>query len=447
MNKTMKSSITLLSLTLLMTSVFADAGKVDAAKDILTDKAETKSADAYFKKPAWLSEASITVKQGYDSNVFAVDHGSLANMSSWYTSITPKVSLNFVPFLELGKDDKSVETLNLSYAPEVVEYYDTSTENHTNHRIGTVAKGKVDQFSYNVDNAFNYVDGEDTGVINLPAGEVSAYAVAYTRERKEQFYNKNSSFVRYDFDDHWFVRPTFFMLWQDRREVMGTATGYPNYPDRWDINGGTDIGYKIDKDYAVTLGYRFGHQNQGEVPTAPGVFYSSDYQRVLFGIEGKPLPWMKINLQAGPEFRVYMNGVQSTFDQSNKNTYYLDANIAFEVTSKDTITISSRDNQWVSGTGLSTYFDRAEQISYTRKITDALSGNISFRALESDYDAPTMRDDWVFGYGCGLKYVLDEHWTFFADYTYDRGQNDYDAISSSREFARHVALLGVKWSL
>jgi hypothetical protein len=47
------------------------------------------------------------------------------------------------------------------------------------------------------------------------------------------------------------------------------VTGYQNYVDRYDVNGGADFGYRVEPQLAVTLGYRYGHQYQEQLSFSP----------------------------------------------------------------------------------------------------------------------------------------------------------------------------------
>ena len=87
-----------------------------------------------------------------------------------------------------------------------------------------------------------------------------------------------------------------------------TYSGYQNYVDRYDLNGGGDIGYKVVTNLAFTLGYRIGEQHQDTLSKSIdkyGQTSSSDYQRLLVGFEGKPFNWLAAKFQAGPDFRQY----------------------------------------------------------------------------------------------------------------------------------------------
>ena len=141
---------------------------------------------------------------------------------------------------------------------------------------------------------------------------------------------------------------------------------YQNYPDRYDVNGGADFGYKLNPQLAVTLGYRYGCQYQQNLPAAivgaakSLVSANSDYQRALLGVEGKPWKWLTISLQGGPEFRHYEGNsadhIMPVADQ-NPVKYYGEAAITADNTSQDALAFKYKQQQWVSSTGLIPYFD------------------------------------------------------------------------------------------
>ena len=60
---------------------------------------------------------------------------------------------------------------------------------------------------------------------------------------------------------------------------------------------------------ALTVGYRYGSQFQQQFTPSISSDYtnysSSTYQRVLFGVEGKPWDWLTVQMDGGPDFRDY----------------------------------------------------------------------------------------------------------------------------------------------
>jgi hypothetical protein len=127
-------------------------------------KATPAPAKGLLDKPAWLTDLSIGLKESYDNNVYGVQVGPLRNTHSWVTSVTPKVGVNLAPLLG---DQKALQTLSLSYAPDVVRYHHAVAENYEAHRVASVIKGKAGPVSFNLDNAFNFVN-VSAGTQNQP---------------------------------------------------------------------------------------------------------------------------------------------------------------------------------------------------------------------------------------------------------------------------------------
>ncbi|HEY8965636.1 MAG TPA: hypothetical protein VIM58_04280, partial [Candidatus Methylacidiphilales bacterium] len=222
--------------------------------------------------------------------------------------------------------------------------------------------------------------------------------------------------------------------------------GYINYVDRYIVDGGADLGYKPAKTWDVYLGYRYGRQFQGVENS--GFRASNDYQRLLFGIEGKPVKWLTLDLQAGPDFRSYDMPNAPQNHNLPKTIPYYDASATVDMTSADALLLRAKRFGWVSQLGITEYTDQTYCVTYKRKLTDKLTGTLGFQALDSDFAYLVGRDDWEYSYMTGLQYVLDPHWTFGADYSFNRGENGYNLIGNvSREFEEHLLTLTAKWSL
>ncbi|MDD5260956.1 MAG: outer membrane beta-barrel protein [Methylacidiphilales bacterium] len=426
-----------------------DAGGVDKVG------APTRSSSAppavalqeSLKKPAWLSEASITVKGFYDSNVFlssaqGTTSKPIANRGSFGTSITPKVDFNFVPLLGLSKDDKCIQTFSLSYAPEIVNYEAEPGEDYTAHRFSGQIAGSLAPFSYNLANNLNYIDGNrDT----VQYTTLSALATVATRERREQINDKGRFSLRYDLGD-WFLRPVASWCYYDmltRQQYGAGCQGWQNYEDRYDVNGGLDVGYQLTPAFAVTTSYRYGHNYQAIFPWS-GVNSSNDYQRVLGGIEGQPWKWLKLDVQCGPDFRQFGPSVQPGHDRSDTKLF-VDGSATISLTSVDTLSLKVKQWEFVSSTGTASYYDVLYDLSYRRKLLSNLTGTVGFQALDWHYDIPTSRDDWEFVYSAGLQYDLNDHFSLLADYSFSRGANGIESSNCiGREFDRHVVSFGVK---
>jgi hypothetical protein len=420
-------------------------------------------------KPVWLTDASFGIKESYDDNVYlsgvvpknvAIPSGGVLaqqNFDSWVTTVSPKLGFNFASLL----GDKSIlKALALSYSPDFVIYHDAHTESYDLHRFGTEIRGQVDDFSFQLLNGFTYIDGSKYGP-SFPSG-LSAYNSATLRERREQEQDRSTITLKYD-REHWFVRPNASLLYYNLgTEQLAGFSGYQNYENRSDVNGGLDFGYKLKKDLAVTLGYRYGSQYQQKFALAIdpyGQNSSSDYQRVLLGLEGKLFSWLDVKIQGGPDFRRY--DASAPVHDDNMITYYGEAVVTATLSKLDTISFNYRQWQWVSSIGEVPYFDSTYDLNYRHKFNNKLSGNLEARLLGSDYTSglaytaadhtPTTastktRNDVMYTFSAGLQYAITANISTQLAYSFDFGRNAQDGVSDAgRVFNRQILSIGASF--
>jgi hypothetical protein len=456
---------------LYLLSIAAICGPLLASTSSAADSTNEIVAPATLQKPVWLTDLSIGVKESYDDNVYlsgvvptsyttpAGGVEALKDHSSWVTTVSPKLGFNFAPLLG---DQKVLQALTLGYAPDFVTYHDADTESYNVHRIATAVKVRADDFSFNLDNGFNYINGSKFGP-DYSAG-LNAYATGTLRERREQYQDRSTVTFKYD-QEKWFLRPTASLLWYNLETAQLTAaaggTGYQNYADRYDVNGGADVGYKLNKDLAVTLGYRYGHQYQQAYALAIdpyGQSSSSDYQRVLLGLEGKLFSWLDVKLQGGPDFRNYDNSAPVSDDNTTK--YYGEAVLTATLSKQDTLSFNYRQWQWVSSTGKVPYFDSTYDLNYKHKFNDKLSANVEGRLLGSDYTSGrtlnhdinagvNSRNDLFYTASAGLQYSFNPNFSANLAYSYDLARNGQPGLAADavppREFDHQLISLGVSF--
>jgi hypothetical protein len=438
-------------------------------------------------KPAWLTDLSINVKESYDDNIFLAGAkpgttgyptaatlskvpSSIAvagrNTQSFVTTVTPKIGVNFAPLIG---DQSVLQVLALGYAPDFVNYHARSSENYDAHKIATTIKAKAGDVSISAENSINAISGSKYGPL-YPGSLNSAYATGTVRERRDQLQDRAAVSIQYD-QDKFFVRPTASLLYYDLNTAQlttaqaGGAAGYQNYADRYDVNGGADLGYKIAPKFAGTVGYRYGAQYQERYSPAldsvairgvKGLNSSSDYQRVLVGVEGKPWDWLDIKFQIGPDFRQY--GVHAPVINRDSTKYYADGTFGVTITPKDSLSFKYKQYQWVSSTGKVPYFDSSWDLSYRRKLTDKLTLDLSGKVLESDYTSgltataaglaaktPNQRDDIEYVAGLGLSYAFNSYASVSLAYEANLGRNSQEGIvnEATREFDRNIVSLGL----
>jgi opacity protein-like surface antigen len=468
------SKSALLGITAICAPLLASTGSAADATNAI-------AAPLVLQKPAWLTDLSVGVKESFDDNVFesglAPSQASgypapptpgsvwaLRDVSSFITTVSPKVGINFAPFLG---DQKSLQALTLSYTPDFVTYHDAPSESYNAQRLTSTVKWTDDDLSFNLNEGFVYINGSKYGP-TYPGDLLSAFATAADRERREQIQERATVSFQYD-QKNWFVRPVASLLLYNLDTAQYFSPGYQNYPDRYDVNGGLDVGYKIEPKFALTVGYRYGHQDQSEFTFGPAfasvyaiaaAHSPNDYQRVLFGFEGKPWDWLTASLQIGPDFRSF----DSTAPLDNKNpvTYYGEGALTATVSPKDTIAFKYKQWEWVSSTGLVPYFDSSFDLSYTRKVTDALSLSLGGRALGANYNPNNVEDqsggllgdrcvrnDWLYTVSGGLQYAFNANVSANLAYSYDLGVNEQDGLPGGaagyqpRSFKHQLASFGV----
>jgi len=435
------------------------------------DATNTATPPATLQKPAWLTDLSVGVKESYDDNAYlsgvnptsyTIPSGgveALKNHSSWVTTVSPKLGFNIAPLLG---DQKVLQALTFGYSPDFVTYHDAQTESYNAHRLAAAVKGQVEDVSFSLENGFTYINGNKYSP-SYSTG-LSAYGTGILRERREQNQDRSTFTLKYD-QEQWFVRPTASLLYYDLETAqLAIGSGYCNYADRYDLNGGADVGYKLNKDLAVTLGYRYGRQYQQAYASTVDPYVQSssdDYQRVLLGLEGKPVSWLDVKLQGGPDFRKYDQSAPVTDD--NKTTYYGDATLTATLSKQDTLSFTYRQWQWVSSTGKVPYFDSTYDLNYKHKFNDKLSANLEGRLLGSDYTSglaagagstrdhivgtTNARNDLFYTASAGVQYAFTANFSANLAYAYDLGRNGQDGLAAAsvapREFDHQLVTLGV----
>jgi opacity protein-like surface antigen len=468
---------------LLAASTLLPLASVGLAADTTATAPATVSTD--WQKPAWLTDLGVGAKESYDDNVFWVSGEGLKPKTSWVTAVSPRVGFNFAPLLGSGD---TLQTLSLSYTPDLVYYHETPSENYTANKFGTAVKLKTGDFSLGLDNAFLYNDGNRetyTYAVN-PSGAAadqydkyrSAYATAATRERKNQFQDRNTTVLQYDWNQ-FFVRPTESLLYYGLNTYQYDSStpgykGYQNYVNRYDVNGGADVGYKVTPDVAVTLGYRYGSQYQQQFSAAINnnatlngqpynPYASSDYQRVLLGLEGKPLSWLTVKLNGGPDFRNYNSS--AAVNDKNLVTYYGEAVVTAKINETQYVAVNYKQWQWVSSTGYVPYFDSTYALTYHWSATPKLGLDLGGKLLESDYTSgndfsgsgPSDREDIVYAVSAGVSYAFCSHLSANLTYNYNLGKNNLTEAELSaaksvpaasygyRDFEEQVVSLGLQY--
>jgi len=421
------------------------------------------AADAETNRPAWLTDCSVSVKESYDGNVFlaganpgslpayTVPSGSVAalkNEYSWITTVSPKIGVNFSPLLG---SPTNLPLLSLAYAPDVAVYHNQASESFEAHRVLAAVKASVEPVSVSIENTFSYVNGNDMGPV-FPGNYYSAFAASAVRERRMQLQDRANVAIQFD-QEKWFFRLASSLLYYDLMTEQINASGYQNYCDRYDVNGGADIGYKVMPKLALTLGWRYGHQYQQQYSFSP-YSSSSDYQRVLLGLEGSPWKWLNLKMVSGPDFRSYeadSAGHITPVNDRHPVRYYGEALAVVKFAPDHTLTFKYKLWEWVSGSGRVPYTDGTYELAWHYQVVKKLAFDLAGKIASWDFnsgDLPTStRHDLLHSVAPGLTYAVNSHVSINLTGALEWGRNHQEDVASAqnREFNRQVVSLGAQF--
>ena len=421
-------------------------------------------ADAEIIRPAWLTDCSVGVREGYDGNVFqsgvnpadlpasyTVPSGSVAalkNEYSWITTVSPKVGVNFSPLMDTTTN---LPVLSLAYAPDFVIYHNQTSESYDAQRALAVVKIQTDPVAVSGDNTLTFIDGSDMGPV-YPGNYYSSFAPTTVRGRRKQIQDSANVGIMFD-RENWFFRPTAALLYYNLMTEQLNLSGYQNYCDRYDVNGGADIGYKLKSNLALTLGYRYGHQYQQQYSFSP-YSASSDYQRVLAGIEGAPCTWLNVKLVSGPDFRSYQG------DSSDHNTpvnnlhpvdYYGEALLTAMINPANTLTFKYKVWEWVSGNGKVPYCDGFYEMAYHCSLMPKLGFDLGGKLASYDYNSGNLpaskRHDLLYTASSGITYAINSNVNIGVNGVLNWGRNAQNDVANSgtREFNQALVSVGTQW--
>lgn len=433
--------------------------------------ADAPADAAFWTKPKWLSDLSLSVKESYDDNVLGVSGLGLARQNSWVNSAQVNLGFNLLPLFDGTKD---IQVLTFSYNPERVTFDSVSSEDYTANRFNGAFKFKADNVTVSVTDAFLYNDGNklaETYALNQLAGAAANqndkyrnnYAHAPVRERLAQTQDRYTTFVQVD-EGNFFIRPISQLTdYKLDTYIFNTSLapykGYQDYVSRYDINAGVDLGFNLAPNLAFTLGYRDGFQHQDQFSLAINSdqhFASNHYQRALLGLEGKVAKWLTVKLAAGPDFRQF----NPDAPVANLNTTRFFGEGTLVATLPDNQSLNFGFKQWVfvSSTGLVPYTDTAFTAAYHINVTPQFGLDLAYKYAEANYtisndtagSAPGLRDDLDGGGSAGFSYGLTKQLVISASYNYEDGLNGLKTLPAKyfpnyRDFKHRVVSFGIQY--
>lgn len=394
----------------------------------------------------WSFNADVSLKESFDSNVYLQDEEPSASVTnavqpfqeSFVTSITPRAGIAFKPCTGFN--------VSGSYAPEMVAYHSESSESHVAHRAGLLFNGVVGKVTWQMQNSFTYIDGSEEGLTFGGPGGAPAIGGIPIRDRREALVYRNS-FGAFHKHGNWFFRPAVSSYIHDFRTDLRDSSVFPNYlnyVDRNDFNLGLDGGYKAFKDGYIFLAYRCGWQHENELPPGNPNDYSNDYQRLLLGFEGKITDWLTFNLFAGPDWRNFHEHTPAGFDP-NPLKVYIDGQAVLTLTKADSVTLTVKRFTQPAFGAPSSYEDITYDAAWRHRFNEKFLAMTGFKAYCGDWDAPVLREDWIFTPSASLTYTHNKRFSADFAYSYDWADS-HVPNTEGREFTRHIVSLAVKYT-
>ncbi len=406
-------------------------------------------------------KAELTVKETYDDNVYILDTRAdpsivpppnsiiaVPHKESFVTTVTPYVGLTYRACPAFAA--------SVSYAPDAVWYHSAPSEDYFAHRGAVNFNGKIQNASYEWLNNVVWIDGNHLGVTTLRPGDCRAIGGIPLRDRRDQAVYRDGFKLALPFGK-WFVRPVVSTYVHDfqitqRANLPQNRTNfvYDNYIDRWEVNGGLDAGYEGFKGTKFVVGYRFGHQEQGELLGVESRF-SNDYQRFLAGVEGSPWKWLKVSILAGPDVRNWQHNMPAGFNR-DELLWYVDGTVAVLPTDADTVALKLTRFEQPAFTSQSVYEDIKYDLSWRHKFTEKFTVGIGFILYIGDWQAPMHREDWIYTPSAMASYAFTKHVIAELNYFHDSAVNQVSTsapgatYANGREYTRNLVSLAVKYT-
>ena len=394
----------------------------------------------------WAFKADLSLKETFDSNVYlqntkpnpAVANAAQPFQESLVTSVTPKVGFEFKP--------GSGFNLAGSYAPEITRYHSEASEDYVAHRLALLGNGAVGKVTWQMQNSFTYIDGNEEGLTFGGPGGAPAIGGIPIRDRREAMVYRNS-FGAFHKHGNWFFRPAASSYIHDFRTELRNPALFPfyqNYVDRNDFNLGLDAGYQAVKDGYIFLAYRCGWQHEHSLPPGSLYDYSNDYQRLLVGFEGKVTDWLKFNLFIGPDWRDFDHRTPVGFNTTPVKLF-VDGSATVSLGQTDSMTLAVKQFEQPAFGTPSAYEDITYEFNCRHRFNPKLSAAAGFKAYGGDWEAPVRREDWIFTPGGSLSYTHNKRLSVELAYSYDWADSQVPN-TIGREFTRHLVSLSAKYS-
>lgn len=367
--------------------------------------------------------ARVALEAGYDANVYRLDVGDLGKRGSWTLGLRPVVEW------------RPLDRLFLSYTGDLALFIDESGEDNLRHTL-VLRLSEPERFTART--AMTRVQGPRDAV-EFADGR-NAWATTLVRERRDQWQNRTSlqGMLR---QGDFYARPVASLVYFDLdSRVRGGVPGYDNWINRYDLQGGFDLGRELEAG-EVYLGLRRGRQHQGDQGGRPSS-RSNNYHRVFLGFSGEPVAALTLDAEVGPSFHRYDD--PASVGPSSIDAWYVSARARAGLSARDTVSAGASMSKAVASTGLLSSESRSFSADYVRRFAEGGSVRIHGGARGLVYDGRPIKD-WMFTGGVALAWPLSQNLDFGLDFLYEEGRDRAPPRNAAREFTRSTVSAGMEY--
>lgn len=389
-------------------------------------------------KQPFLLVVDASAKETYDDNVYTYEFGPLGNRASWVSQ----------GMLHLGVkvDAGEAGTWTPSYTWEGNEYHQAEEESHQKHTARLEFAGKNGDWSWQGDLQQMYTDGATESPIWNGPGGLPATGAPEVRNRRRNFMLEHTAQITWR-PGAWWTRAVYRGQLHDFMTDYSSVKSCQNFVDRTDFSLGLDVGRSVLKDWDLFAGIRVGEEDQA-LMRGSSVQYDNRYLRVLGGVQGHIFPWLKVDAEAGPDFRDFYSSLPAG-EMTERTEVYYRGSLGFRLGPQDNITLSGKQYLFPSSSGYGMMREGLWDAEYRHELVSESFGGpwlaciAGFRVNEDDF-FPADRRDRIFTPRLEWRTIWKHPWNLRAAYEYSWAESDVPN-TPAREFDRTRISLAVAW--
>lgn len=369
----------------------------------------------------------LSLAHGFDDNVFRVNQGLLARISSSVTQLEPTLSW------------KGTAGLSLQYNPQITIFHSENAENVIRHNFGFRHAGEAASgINWQLSSNSIRVQGPSESVI-FDQGR-NAFSTAAARERRNQWQNRSRLEVGIPMGNFEII-PETSLLYYDLDPVRKPGlAGYDNYVNRYDLRSGLRVEKEFQPGTLIGAEAQIGYQHhgrQGDRLTSR----SNHYHRFLLSWHNRStFEKLRFKFRAGPAFHRYDNGPGPL----KITQWFIDATASYQLSDHQQIGFRWHQFNWVSGSGLLSNHDKTYAIHFTHGMGAKWSVKLEALARGINYHGTPVKD-WVYSGIFEIEYLASENFRLNLNVEHNQGRDE--ALSRpGREFHRTWVNIKSSWS-